>query len=192
MPRTPLLRPGAYFEGRRSPPLRTAALAVGSLVLASFAATFVSLVVLAAGRTGLGGVVVAALAQLPLLLFGVLAFWLLVTLFVHLFVRWGDGDGGFRASLALVGWTLVPLSVPLVVGPLAPLVLYRAVPATPETAQPTFAAVGVVGLFAVLLGAGWQAYVCFGGMRRVHRTETPVAAGVAALAAVATLVLFLG
>ncbi|KTG10635.1 hypothetical protein AUR64_08190 [Haloprofundus marisrubri] len=192
MARTPLLSPGSYFERTGSPSLRTAAIAVVSLVLLSLLATFVSLVALGAARGGLVGALVATLTQLPLLLVGVLGFWLLVTLVVHLFVRWGDGDGGFRASLALVGWTLVPLSVPFVVGPLAPLVLYRTIPATPGTAQSTFAVVGIVGLVAVLVGAVWQAYVCFGGMRHVHHAETPIAAGVSALAAVATLVVFLG
>jgi len=170
-PRTPLLRPKAYYERFDSPSLEIAVLAVGANAVALVAVLWWFLTAVAARVEGpSAGLGDAMGAVVPSVLVSVVLGWLLLAAILHLVVRYAGGDGDVWTTLAVVGETNL-VSLAMMPGMVAVFYLLLGdVPADPEAAaaffertlgrsQVEFHAVSLVTTVwsAVILGYGFEA-----------------------------------
>lgn len=189
-PRTPLLHPRSYFEGRGF--AIEPALAAVAAALVGFALALVGFGVMFAGKLSAAGHADAAgalwsalIGQLVAFAFFVLLGWLLVTVVLHLIARAVlSHDGRFGETLAVTGWgfatTLLPVAVSFVMLALA---LSDTSFTTPEAFLDQFRAnLAATDGVRVLVGfavTGWQTYIYAHGLAVEFDGDT-VAAGIVA------------
>jgi hypothetical protein len=174
-PRTPLVRPREYFEGRGFDTRRaTAAVAVATFAVI---AAFVGFAAVLSDRLAAAGHGDAAsavwdvfLGHVSGIVIAMVVGWLLVAVLVHFLARaFVSHDGRFEQTVVVVGWGMVPSTVTSVVA-FAFLVaaLGDASMTTPQAFVDQFRAelarTSFVRNIVAFLVAGWQTYLYAKGL----------------------------